>query len=148
MVVSPDVRIERLGPRDRERARRTFELLTEVFKTPGEPLSDGYVRRLLDRPEFWVLAAIVGDEIVGGLTAHELPTTRNESTELFIYDVAVHPAFQRRGIGRQLMTTLLALAAKRGIDVTFVPADNEDDHALAFYEALGGVAAPVTMFDF
>jgi aminoglycoside 3-N-acetyltransferase I len=32
--------------------------------------------------------------------------------------------------------------------VAFVPADVEDDHAVAFYQALGGAAAPVTMFTF
>lgn len=35
-----------------------------------------------------------------------------------------------------------------GIDLVFVPADNVDIHALDFYRALGGVAAPVTIFEF
>ena len=30
----------------------------------------------------------------------------------------------------------------------FVPADNDDQHALAFYTAIGGEAAPVTIFSF
>ena len=30
--------------------------------------------------------------------------------------------------------------------IAFVPADVEDDHAVAFYTALGGQAAPVTIF--
>ena len=30
----------------------------------------------------------------------------------------------------------------------FVPADNDDTHALDFYRAIGGVPAPVTMFTF
>jgi aminoglycoside 3-N-acetyltransferase I len=74
--------------------------------------------------------------------------TRRESRELFIYDLAVHADYQRRGIGRALVETLRVLGSAEGIDVTFVPADNEDDHALAFYEALGGEAAPVTIFTF
>jgi aminoglycoside 3-N-acetyltransferase I len=39
-------------------------------------------------------------------------------------------------------------AAEAGIHVLFVPADNEDTHALDFYTALGGEAAPVTIFTF
>jgi len=51
-----------------------------------------------------VVAAIDGDEIVGGVTAHELGVTRSEDDELFIYDLAVRPAVQRRGIGRRLLS--------------------------------------------
>ena len=147
-MTSNEVRIDRLGPGDRDAARRTFELLTEVFEAHGEPLSDGYIDRLVGRPDLWVLTATVGGRIVGGLTAHELLMTRNESVELFIYDLAVHPGHQRRGIGRRLVETALGRAAARGIECTFVPADDDDAHALAFYRALGGASSPVTFFQF
>ena len=39
-------------------------------------------------------------------------------------------------------------AAAAGITEVFVPADNDDTHALDFYRALGGDPAPVTMFTF
>jgi aminoglycoside 3-N-acetyltransferase I len=39
-------------------------------------------------------------------------------------------------------------AARAGIETLFVPADDEDEHALDFYRALGGVPAPVTIFTF
>lgn len=54
---------------------------------------------------------------------------------------------RRRGVGRRLVESLVAGCADRGSDVVFVPADDEDTHALAFYESLGGPPAPVTMFD-
>lgn len=140
--------IVRLGPDDRDVARRMFAMLNEVFETEGEALSDGYVQGLLARPDFWALAAVDADErVVGGITAHELPMTRSETRELFLYDLAVRPEVQRRGIGRRLVTSLVALAAAQGITVVFVPADDEDEHAVAFYAALGGRPAPVTMFD-
>jgi aminoglycoside 3-N-acetyltransferase I len=95
-----------------------------------------------------VLAATMGDEIVGGLTAHTLPMTRSESREIFIYDIAVRASHQRRGVGRLLMSHLARLAGEAGIADMFVPADDEDSHALEFYRALGGVASPVTFFTF
>ena len=147
MVAAADVRVDRLGRADRERARRTFELMDRVFEAQSEPVSDAYLEALLARPGFWALSATLGDEVVGGLTAHELPMTRSEHIELFVYDLAVREDRQRRGIGRRLVEALLAGAAEAGIDVTFVPADDADDHALAFYAALGGRPAPVTMFD-
>jgi len=129
-------------------ARALFATMTRVFATPAEALSDAYLTRLLDRDDFWALAAFVDGQMVGGLTAHTLPLTRAEVSEVFIYDIAVVPDWQRHGVGRQLMSTLRSQAAAAGISVVFVPADNEDTHALGFYEALGGVPAPVTIFTF
>ncbi len=141
------IEVRRLGSDDLLLAQRTLRLMAEVFDE-GTELSVDYVSSLLARADFWLIAALREGLPLGGVTAHALPMTRNESTELFIYDLAVHPAHQRKGVGRALVETLRAEAATAGIVVTFVPADNEDEHALEFYRALGGVAAPVTIFTF
>jgi len=140
--------ISRLGPGDQIRARAMFATMAAVFDESIVSLSEEYLCALLARPDFWAVAAIEDEEVIGGLTAHALPMTRSESTELFIYDVAVGIHRQRRGVGRALLQYLLAGAAASGIDVAFVPADNEDTHAMDFYRALGGVASPVTLFEF
>jgi aminoglycoside 3-N-acetyltransferase I len=144
-----DVRIRRLTVDDIAVARATFALLVEVFDegAPG-PLSDEYLAGLLGRDSFWALAAWVDNEVVGAITAHALPMTRSPSSELFVYDLAVHPVHQRRDIGRRLVLDLCEAAALAGIATVFVPADDEDVHALAFYRALGGAPAPVTIFTF
>lgn len=138
--------IVRLGATDIALARRTLHLMDRVFEAPEAALSDEYLRRLLARREFWAVAALLQGEPVGGLTAHALPMTRNESTELFIYDLAVDPARQRQGVGRALVSFLRTHASAEGIDVVFVPAENEDEHALDFYRAIGGEPAAVTIF--
>ena len=74
--------------------------------------------------------------------------TRTETSELFIYDIAVREADQRQGVGRRLVKELSQQAAAAGIAELFVAADNEDTHALDFYRALGGAASPVTIFEF
>ncbi|MCC6987977.1 MAG: GNAT family N-acetyltransferase [Acidobacteria bacterium] len=142
------VAIIRLTPADRELARATFLTMAEVFETSGQPLSDAYLDRLLGRDDFWAFAAVADGRVAGGLRAHVLPMTASETAELFLYDIAVRPDCQRQGIGRQLVAALRARGAAHGIDVMFVPADNEDTHALDFYRALGGVPAPVTFFTF
>jgi aminoglycoside 3-N-acetyltransferase I len=144
--MAPEFRRLRAG--DRDIARRLFAVMAEVFDEPGEPLSDRYLDALLSRETFWAIAAFARDEVVGGLTAHTLPMTRAEYSEVFIYDVAVRADHQRRGIGRQLVTLLRASAAEAGIEDLFVPADTDDTHALDFYRALGGAPAAVTMFTF
>lgn len=140
--------VRRLTAADVELARQTFLTMSAVFETPGAALDDEYVRALLGRPGFWAFAAIDGDRVLGGLTAHTLPMMRSASAEVFIYDLAVVPERQRQGIGRRLVAALREAAAAEGITVAFVPADNEDTHALDFYQAIGGAPAPVTIFTF
>lgn len=148
MTDASTAQIRRLRAGERELARHLFAVMAEVFEEPGERLSDSYLDALLGQETFWALAALSHDEVVGGLTAHTLPMTRNESAEVFIYDVAVRADRQRQGIGRQLVTALRAAATAAGFGDVFVPADTTDGHALDFYRALGGVPAPVTMFTF
>jgi aminoglycoside 3-N-acetyltransferase I len=148
MPTPASYRTARLVTGDDPAARKLFSTMAEVFEEKHEALSDTYVAQLLARSDLWVLAATCNDEIVGGLTAHTLPMTRSESREIFIYDIAVHADHQRRGVGRLLMAHLARLAADEGIHDLFVPADDEDAHALEFYRALGGVASPVTFFTF
>lgn len=142
--------VERLrsGDLDRARAHALFTVMAEAFEEERPELRDAYVDRLLAREEMWILAARSGDTVVGGLTAHVLPMTRSESTELFIYDLAVHPDHQRKGVGRALIAFLRSEGRAAGHGAVFVPADDEDTHALDFYRAVGGEGAPVTIFTF
>ncbi len=148
------MKIRRLRHGDEALARAMFSTMAEVFGEDSEspksngPLDDAYVRGLLGRGEFWALVALDEDVVVGGITAHALPMTRSQDTELFIYDLAVRTDRQRRGIGRRLVTELLDQARAEGIGITFVPADNEDTHALEFYRSVGGEESPVTFFTF
>ncbi|MCT7997020.1 GNAT family N-acetyltransferase [Laspinema olomoucense] len=146
--IGPEIQTKRLTDGDRELARGLFTLMAEVFAEACEPLSDDYLNCLLNRGDFWAIAAFIGDDIVGGITAHTLPMTTSESSEVFIYDIAVRRDYQRQGIGRHLLTALCEAVADVGILEVFVSADNEDIHALDFYQALGGVPSPVTIFTF
>lgn len=52
----------------------------------------------------------------------------------FILDTTVHPAFQRRGIGRRLVAEAVAMAQQRGIEWVHV---DYEPHLDAFYRAGG-----------
>ena len=142
------MRVMRLTVADRDLARALFTLMADVFGEAHDALSDGYLDQLLSQEAFWALAALAEDQLIGGLTAHTVPMTRTESSELFIYDIAVRREHQRQGVGRRLVAELRAQAAAGGIREVFVAADNDDVHALDFYRALGGAGAAVTIFTF
>jgi aminoglycoside 3-N-acetyltransferase I len=140
------VLVRRLFSSDVSIARRTFAVMLEAFEEEPTVLSDAYVERLLSRPTFWAVSASVGDEVIGGLTAHTLPMTRNESDEVFLYDIAVLERFRRLGAGRMLIDCLRQSALDVGIGVVFVPVDEQDDEALEFYRSLRGTESPVRFF--
>jgi aminoglycoside 3-N-acetyltransferase I len=140
--------IKRLYSGDTAIAVSMFSMMALVFGETPETLSLNYAESLLKRDDFWAVAALEDREPVAGLTAFTLPLTRSETSELLIYDIAVRPEHQRRGIGRALIDTLKKLAVEAGIRTTWVPADNEDPHALEFYRAIGGKQMAATIFTF
>lgn len=140
--------VERLGPSHLQLAHELFTMMAAVFEEERTPLPDEYVERLLRRADLFILAAVEDGAMVGGITAHVLPMTRSATSELFIYDLAVRTDRQRRGIGRALVDELRARGLAEGIDTSFVPADEEDTHALDFYRALGAEESPVRFFVF
>ena len=142
------MQIRRLECGDADLALDTFAMMASVFDEEATDPGGTYVAGLLARPAFWAMAALDGNEVVGGLTAHALPMTRSPEAELFIYDLAVRTDRQRRGIGRALVLATLERAKADGLRVAFVPADDEDAHAIEFYRAIGGRASAVTFFTF
>ena len=90
----------RLQAGNDERARRTFQVMADVFEEDFEQLSYSYLTGLLIRSEFWAYAAVANDAVVGGLTAHTLPMTLSEQPEVFLYDVAVCRQAQRHIVCR------------------------------------------------
>jgi aminoglycoside 3-N-acetyltransferase I len=142
------MRAKRLKPGDRDSARELFATMAEVFEEDVDVLSDAYIDGLLAREDFWAIAAYVDGRVIGGVIAHTLPMTRAALSEVFIYDIAVRSDHRRKGVGRHLISELSRSATERGIRILFVPAENDDTHALDFYRALGGTPTRMTLFTF
>lgn len=102
-------------------------------KRPGA----AYLERLLRSKTFIALAALKGDEVVGGLAAYELQKFEQERSEIYIYDLAVATAHRRQGVATLLIQELKITAAARGAYVIFVQADHGDDPAIELYTRLG-----------
>ena len=107
---------------------------------------DAYLQRLLGSDTFVAIAAMKGDEVVGGLAAYELRKFEQARSEVYLYDLAVAEAHRREGIATALILALRRVAAQRGAYVVFVQADLVDAPAIALYTKLG-VREDVLHFD-
>ena len=112
----------------------------------AEPPSDDYLEGLLRKEHVAALAALAGDEVVGGLVAYELDKFERVRREFYIYDLAVAEEHRRQGIATALIGRLREIASQRGAWVIYVQADYGDDPAIALYEKLG-VREDVLHFD-
>jgi aminoglycoside 3-N-acetyltransferase I len=123
----------------------SFKSLLQVFglafnepSTYGDSIpTDDYLVRLLDSPTFIALAALSGDEVVGGLCAYVLEKFEQKRSEVYIYDLAVAEPHRRKGIATALINALKPIAKGKGAWVIFVQADTGDTPAIKLYESLG-----------
>ena len=118
------------------------EVDTYGAKRPGP----AYLRQLLGSDSFIALAALSGDQVVGGIAAYVLRKFEQERSEIYIYDLAVAASHRRRGIAPALIRELQRIAATRGACVIFVQADHGDEAAIALYTKLG-IREDVLHFD-
>ena len=124
--------------------------LVSVFTLAFEQeysVTDEYLSKMLEDDRTLILGALKDTEIVGGLVAMEMMPIHG-SREFYIYDIAVHPEYQKQGIGKALLDHLKQEAKKRGIETIFVEAESEDESAVAFYRAIGGEEVSVNHFNF
>lgn len=72
-----------------------------------------YLQQLLEKNDFGVFVALSGGVVTGGLTTYSLQQYYRTTPLVYIYDMAVSREFQRKGIGKKLITGLKDLAAHR-----------------------------------
>ncbi len=113
--------------------------------TRAQP-DDAYLRGLLSDPSFIAVAALDGEQVVGGLAAYVLRKFEQARSEIYIYDLAVDAAHRRLGVATDLIEELKRVARERGAYVIFVQVDHGDDPAIALYTKLG-VREDVLHFD-
>jgi len=103
--------------------------------------------RFLAEPGHHLCIAYEDGEPAGFVSGVET-THPDKGTEMFLYELAVREASQRRGIGKALVAALAALARERGCYGMFVLTDADNAAALATYRSAGsGAPSDQVMLD-
>lgn len=124
-----DFEIVRLLPDNAELLHR---LADGVF---DEPVRADRLAAYLAEPGHIMLVALSGGIVVGQCAAvlHRHP---DKMTELYLDEVGVTPALQRKGIGRALVETMLAIGRELGCGEAWVGTEPDNLPARGLYESL------------
>ena len=133
--------IKRLAGGDVDQLRALIDVFGHAFDEQemygGAPAPDDYLDKLLGDDTFVALAAILDEEIVGGLVAYEFRKFERQCSEFYIYDLAVAAAYRRLGVATKLINALQPIAARRKATVVMIQAEDGDAPAIALYSKLG-----------
>ena len=126
--------LKQLTPQDVSSFEQLIDIFREVFEHDSPMPPTDYLTNLLQKPDFKVFVAMQGATVIGGLTVHLLHSYYAQEQIAYIYDVGVHPAHQRQGVGKQLIAYLTDYCRANQIEEAYVEAETDDLQAVSFYQ--------------
>jgi ribosomal protein S18 acetylase RimI-like enzyme len=131
------IEIRRLGPGD----AASFDRIADgVF---DHAIDRDRLRTYLATPGHYFIAAIDDGRMIGQLAAmlHRHPDRR--PTELYIDELAVDPAYQRRSLARRMLDEAFELGRELGCEEAWVGTEPDNLPARGLYETRTDLAEPV-----
>jgi aminoglycoside 3-N-acetyltransferase I len=124
-------------------------LFQKVFEWDSALPHESYLSGLLSKPDFLVFIVKNDSRVIGGLTVYVLHAYQFDKPMAFIYDLAIHPDFQRRGLGKKLLLYACQYCKEAGFSELFVEAEAEDMEAVQFYRSIPvNTERPALQFNF
>lgn len=106
------------------------------LSTPGEMKWDSREQYLQKCPPGSQLIAGIGDQICGYL-GFEYPTPLPSNQHVYEINIAIHPNYQRLGIGRKLIETIKRQALEQGKRKLSLRVLASNQGAIQFYQSCG-----------
>jgi GNAT superfamily N-acetyltransferase len=130
---------------DAELLARLIEELNADQGEEGGHVDAAAVRRagFGPTPEFRALLAEIDGEPVGYALFHPSWSTEYALAGLYVYDLYVREAARGRGVGRELVAALAALAKAEGRSFLWWNSKADNLRAHAFYRRLGAIEEAV-----
>jgi aminoglycoside 3-N-acetyltransferase I len=127
------IRVERIKTGDE---RRVLEA-AYLFDRAPEPAS---TRAYLADDRNYLLLAYVGDDgpAAGFVRGTALGRPDGPERQLFLYEIAVAPEYQRRGVGTALIQELERICRDEGMAEMFVFTNCSNTAAMRLYASTGG----------
>ena len=113
-----------------------LELVLAAVELFDAPPTREWTERFLRAPGHHLLLALEGERPVGFVSGVET-THPDKGTEMFLYELSVHPAHRRRGVATALVRALAERARELGCHGMWVGVEPGNDAALATYRAAG-----------
>lgn len=110
----------------------------------GPPSAEG-AAAFLDAPGHHLLVAEVDGAPAGFVTGIEMRHP-DKGPELFVYELGVDEAYQRRGVASALLDAIGDLALRLGATGCWTATEPDNAAALATYARLGGDREDVALF--
>ncbi len=125
-----DKQIVRLGPCD------AHVVLAAPAIFDAAP-TEHWTAKFLSSEGHHLLVVLDGDGCAIGFVSGVETTHPDKGTEMFLYELSVHPDHRNHGIGRALVRALADLARQRGCYGMWVGTEPDNAAALATYRAAG-----------
>lgn len=130
-----------LTKNDSNQLLELIKLFGDAFEDPATYLkalpSNDYLQRFLENSSNLVLVAVDDKStVLGGLVAYVLDKFEQNRKEIFVYDLGIATAHQRKGLGTGLLNHLKTVAKQLGAYQIFVEAEGGDDRAIEFYKTI------------
>lgn len=135
-----EIKIKIVGTED---AALLANVAEDVF---DHDIAEDRLRNFLSQPNHILCIAIAESLVVGQARAAILHHP-DKAPELFVDNVGVSPAFQRRGIASQLLNTLMQLGRTHDCTEIWVSAEPDNQPARALYNAHGLTHQNASIFD-
>lgn len=132
--------------------RRASADAVRLFDTVADDVFDGPIEHdrlrlfLADHRHLMVIGMSAG-QIVGQARA-VIHLSPDQPDELYVDNLGVAPAFQRRGVGRRLVRELLNWGRELDCNYAWLGSAPDNVAACALYADLGARELPMIMFEF
>ena len=128
--------IEKLNKTDVSKFLELIHVFEDVFEMQNfKPPHQNHLRTVLYKENFMVFTASHNGKVIGGLTAYILDQYYSTKPLVYIFDLAIKKEFQRKGIGKKLISEINEYCRNQDFQEVFVQADKVDDYALEFYRS-------------
>jgi GNAT superfamily N-acetyltransferase len=119
-------------------SERDVEILDNVAENVFDaPIEASYSAEFLRDPRHHLCVALI-DGVVIGFASGVHYVHPDKPPQFWINEIGVAPAYRNKGIGKGILTAMLAHARKIGCSEAWVLTDDESEAARALYRSAGG----------